>query len=305
MEQTTLIERIVTRVPTQPPTRTPTQPPTQVPAHTQTSTLQNAAPAESIVPASVNGVPLTAPGETCSAEDLRQRACVELLRQKAIALGLLAPEPAASAGAPARGAISEAASAAIDTLLDGFVTPPLPDEDSCRRYFAANAARFAIGERVHARHVLFAVTRDVDVARLRQRAEACLLDLRVKYKDTPEAFATAARELSNCPSAAEGGDLGWLSAEDCAPEFAAALFGAGQATGNSQVGVLAQLVHSRFGFHVVAVDVREPGATPDYESVRTAVSGQLQRQAFTTALRRYVQQLAEEANLEGVVLNGD
>lgn len=248
---------------------------------------------------SVNGVPLTAPGEACPEEELRQRACVELLRQKAIAIGLLAPESAMQRSAATAGAISEAASAAIDSLLDRFVTPPPPDEDSCRRYFAANPSRFAVGECVHARHVLFGVTPGVDVARLRQRAEACLLDLRSRLDGGAEAFAAAARELSNCPSAGRGGDLGWLTAEDCAPEFAAALFGAGQGAGNSQIGVLAQLVHSRFGFHVVRIEAREPGRAPDYESVRMAVSSQLQRQAFATALRHYLQRLAAEATLAG------
>ena len=52
---------------------------------------------------SVNGVPLTQPDETLAADELRQRACTELLRQEAIAAGLLdADDPAPVQGAPSR-----------------------------------------------------------------------------------------------------------------------------------------------------------------------------------------------------------
>ena len=50
------------------------------------------------------------------------------------------------------------------------------------------------------RHILFAVTPGVDVNALRQRAEACLLDVRCATPDGQDRFATAARATSNCPS---------------------------------------------------------------------------------------------------------
>jgi len=81
---------------------------------------------------------------------------------------------------------------------------------------------------VRVRHVLFAVTPGIDVAALRHRAEACLLDVRCHDGKThggaSAGFERAARELSNCPSGAEGGELGWLTPADCAPEFAREIF---------------------------------------------------------------------------------
>jgi peptidyl-prolyl cis-trans isomerase C len=244
-------------------------------------------------PPRVNGVVLAEAGEVLDAATLRQRACTELLRQAAIGAGLLAADaPAATAGVS-----SEAADAAIEALLERELKIPEPDEATCRRHFAANAARYAEGERVQARHVLFAVTPGVDVAALRQRAEACLIDLRARRADEGDRFARAAGELSNCPSGAAGGDLGWLRAEDCAPEFARELFG------RPEVGVLPRLVHSRFGLHVVEVIAREPGRQPAYEAVAAAVAQQLRQQAFATALRQYLQVLAAGAALEGVDLD--
>ena len=102
---------------------------------------------------------------------------------------------------------------------------------------------------------------------------------------------------SNCPSGAEGGDLGWLCAADCAPEFARELFG------RAEVGVLPRLVHSRFGLHVVEVLAREPGVAQSFEAVRGAVAMSLRQLAYVTALRQYLQLLAGEAEVEGVDLD--
>lgn len=238
----------------------------------------------------VNGVALADAQEALDAETLRQRACTELLRQAAQRQGLLAADDPP----PVAGAISEAASEAIEALLQHELATPEPTEDACRRWHAAHGAQLAVGERVHARHVLFAVTPGVPIHALRSRAEACLLELRCE-SGGPR-FADVAAATSNCPSGAAGGDLGWLGADDCAPEFARELFG--QAT----IGVLPRLVATRFGLHVVEVLEREAGALPPFEAVQTAVAQRLRQQAFATALRHYLQALAGSADLGGVDL---
>ena len=111
-------------------------------------------------------------------------------------------------------------------------------------------------------------------------------------------FAAAARSTSNCPSGAEGGELGWLRREDCAPEFARELFGA------NEIGVLARLVATRFGLHVVEVQEREPGALAQFEAVRAAVALRLRQQTWVSALRQYLQLLAGAGAVVGVALEG-
>jgi len=243
--------------------------------------------------ATVDGVPLAAADEALTAQQLRSRASVELLRQAAIRAGLLpADDPA-----PARGVVSEAAAVAIEQLLDQELVRPEADEATCRRYHAANPKRFAVGERVRVRHVLFAVTPGVDVDALRRRAEDCLLDLRARRHGEADRFVEAAARLSNCPSGQDGGALGWLTAADCAPEFASEVFG------HPEVGVLPRLVRSRFGFHVVEVLGRDEGEVPPYETVRAAVRQALERHAYATALRQYVEVLAGQAHVDGVDLD--
>jgi peptidyl-prolyl cis-trans isomerase C len=193
------------------------------------------------------------------------------------------------------GILSEAASQAIEALLAQEIRVPEPPADECRRYHAAHQAFYATGERVNARHLLFAVTPGVDVVALRNLAETTLLDLRC-HDGSTDKFAQAASRQSNCPSGAEGGHLGWLSATDCAPEFAREIFG------QAGVGVLPRLVHSRSGFHVVEILAREPGVEQPFEAVRGAVVMAMRQKAHVNALRSYLRQLAAGAALSGVDL---
>ena len=242
--------------------------------------------------ARINGVALNAPHELLDEEALRQRACTELLRQAAQQAGLLSADDVPGI----EGAISTEASNAIEQLLDRELPIPDPSEEACRRYHEAHPAAHAQGERAQLRHVLFAVTPGVDVKQLRLRAEAMLIELRCA-DDGGAQFAKAAAQWSNCPSGQQGGDLGWLTRADCAPEFAREVFG------SAEIGVLARLVHSRFGLHVVEVVARDPGQQPSFEEVRQAIALTLRQQAWVNALRQYLQLLAGAAVVEGVALD--
>ncbi|HYN59189.1 MAG TPA: peptidylprolyl isomerase [Rubrivivax sp.] len=247
--------------------------------------------------ARINGVALHAAEESLDADSLRQRACTELLRQAAMRLGLLASDDAPGT----EGSTSEAASTAIEALLAQELVVPEPGDEACRRHFDAHPERYRSGDRAQVRHVLFAVTPGVDVRRLRDRAETALLELRC-YRESDgdgagDRFPALAAKLSNCPSAEQGGDLGWLTREDCAPEFARELFA------GPEIGVLPRLVHSRFGLHVVEVRARQAGHAPAFEAVRAAVALRLRQQSFVSALRQYLQLLAGAAVVQGVVLD--
>jgi len=130
---------------------------------------------------------------------------------------------------------------------------------------------------------------------VRQRAEALLMELRCADEGGP-AFGEAARQWSNCPSGAAGGDLGWLTPEDCAPEFGREIFD------SQEVGVLSRLVHSRFGLHIVQVCGRDAARPTAFDDVRASIALVLRQQSWVNALRQYLQLLAADAEIEGVQL---
>ncbi len=182
-------------------------------------------------------------------------AARELLRQRAIAVGLLAA-----------GACDEAAvEGAIEALLAREIVIPSPTEEECRRYYEGHRSEFQGGDLVHARHILFQVTPSVPVPELRARAEQTLNDLLRE----PDRFDAVARELSNCPSGQHGGNLGQIGRGETVPEFEKALFRFGAS------GILQDLVKTRYGFHIVAVDRSIPGKTVPFEAVQHQIAERL------------------------------
>jgi peptidyl-prolyl cis-trans isomerase C len=230
------------------------------------------------VTASVNGVAISPQ----SGETLELAAARELLRQRAVAAGLL------------DGAANDETEvgAAIDALIELEAAAPQPTEEECRRYYEQNGREFASGDLVCARHILFQVTPGVNVARLRARAEEALNEL-LRH---PDRFVEMARELSNCPSGRHGGNLGQISRGDVVPEFERALFKL------APTGVLHELVRTRYGLHIVAIDERIPGKKLPFEVARERVAERLRAAVEEKALHQYVSVLAGRANISGVDL---
>jgi peptidyl-prolyl cis-trans isomerase C len=241
--------------------------------------------------AMINGIALHEAGERLTPEDLRERAWSELLRQEAVRQRRL-PEHRhlESPG------ISNGDEAVIHAMLDEAIPLRQPSDDECARYYAAQQQHYTQGRAARVRHILFAVTDGVDVQGLGKRAEQALLE--VLHKDAAATrFAELARELSNCPSAAEGGELGWVRPEECAPELVAAFFDP-----QGALGIQPRLVHSRYGFHVVDVQERQAGTPIAYAQVRDRISMELAQRSRATALHQYIRLLAGRAVVEGVEL---
>jgi len=181
----------------------------------------------------------------------------------------------------------------IEAVIDADVQAPVASEAECRRHFDMHPERFEEGELIEARHILFAVVPGTPVAALRAEAERVLGEI---LRD-PSCFAERAQKLSNCPSGAQGGNLGQFARGQMAPEFERAIFG------KPDVGLLPQLVNTRYGFHIVEVVRRIAGRRAEFGRVREAIAARLDASAQARALRQYVQVLAGRVRLEGVDLD--
>ena len=272
-------------------------------AYERTAAAMSAPVAETLAPAApavtpaINGIALVVTGESLTAEDLRERAYAELLRQEAVRLGLL-PR---FTGLTAPG-LSADEQAVIDRMLEQEVHSPEPTPEEAQRYYAAHQAQFTVGQGRRVRHILFAVTPGVNVPALAQRAEAALLELS-HSSVALERFAQLAAELSNCPSGAQGGDLGWLTPQDCVPELSKELFYLAESS--QSTGLRPRLVHTRFGFHIVDVLEVNPGHLPTFEQLQAQIASRLQWQSRATALGQYMRRLVGLALVEGIELDGD
>lgn len=97
-------------------------------------------------------------------------------------------------------------------------------------------------DQLHVRHILLRPNEILDDAAVRQKA----LGIRDQILGGDD-FATVAEAVSEDPgSAAEGGDLGWLSPGDTIPEFE-------QAAADLPLNELSQPIQTRSGWHLIEV----------------------------------------------------
>jgi len=228
---------------------------------------------------SVNGVDV-AVGPEANGEFGAAR---ELLRQRAIAVGIL----------DAASIVAAIIDQAIEELIAREVVTPTPTEEECRRYYDTHPEEFASGDLVHVRHILFQVTPSVRIPEIRAHAERTLNELLRE----PERFAAVAAEKSNCPSGQHGGNLGQIGRGDMVPEFEDAIFRLGA------TGLLRDLIKTRHGFHIVAVDERIHGNRLPFDMVRDQIADDLRAMVEEKALRQYISVLAGKADIRGVDLN--
>lgn len=99
--------------------------------------------------------------------------------------------------------------------------------------------------RVRASHILlmYAGSARSTATRSKDQALSGIQDLQQKLAQGQD-FAALARQHSDCPSAAQGGDLGFFGRGQMVPEFETAAFG-------MQPGQVSDVIETAFGYHLV------------------------------------------------------
>lgn len=180
--------------------------------------------------------------------------------------------------------------ALVRQLIEQEVRSPAPDEETCRRIYERNRARFRSSDLYAVRHILLPAAAHDQEGRAKARAEAEAI-LAIVRAD-PRSFASLANAHSACPSADQGGSLGQISRGQTVPEFEAALDTL-DGTG---------LIETRYGLHVVIVDQRLPGRDLPFEVVHARIGEWLAVRSRHTAIRQYIAMLAGRAAIVGIDL---
>ena len=215
----------------------------------------------------------------------------ELLLQEARRLAVVA-EPTTDA----QGRRETDDEALIRTLAEREVTVPEADEDTCRRYYEQNRRRFRSADIYEASHILFAAPANDRKAfgEVQRDATAVLAEL----KDHPERFAELARAHSACPSGAQGGNLGQITAGQTTPESEQALRALAP-------GALTEVpVATRYGVHIIRLDRKIEGRPLPFEWVRERIAAYLGERTRRTATAQYIARLVSRAEITGIGLAG-
>ena len=148
-----------------------------------------------------------------------------------------------------------------------------------------NKAGAQLVAQTRARHILLRNKEGVSDAELRQRLEA----LKVRI-DSGTDFAELARLQSEDGSAANGGDLGWISPGETVPEFE-------QAMGDLKVAQVSAPVQTQFGWHLIQVQERREGEL-SAEKRRLAIRQALRARKADEAFQDWLRQIRDKAFVE-------
>lgn len=185
--------------------------------------------------------------------------------------------------------------ALLRRLIETEVLVPKPDEQVCRRYYEQNRARFRSPDVYEAAHILFAASRDdlIHYDRARLDAKTVLAEIRCD----PSQFADLAKAHSTCPSGAEGGNLGQITAEQTTPEFERAMFKLAE-------GEISEPVATRYGWHIIRVVRKIEGRELPFELVAERIANYLHEQVTRTASAQYIARLVSSARITGIDIAG-
>jgi len=141
-------------------------------------------------------------------------------------------------------------------------------------------------DQARVRHILIMPNELIDDATARQRLDEALAKIR-----EGEDFGEQAKLLSDDPGSANlGGDLGWASPDNFAPEFA-------QTIKDSEIGVISEPFRTQFGWHIL--EVLERRVYDNTEDLKQAnCSQKIKAGKIEEESMLWIQRLRDEAFVE-------
>jgi peptidyl-prolyl cis-trans isomerase D len=149
-----------------------------------------------------------------------------------------------------------------------------------QQYYNANIQQYQTPEQIRASHILLKTDGKND-ADVKKQAEDILKQAKAPGAD----FAALARKYSEDDgSKVNGGDLDYFGRGRMVAEFETAAFAL-------QPGQISDLVKSQFGYHIIKVTDKKPGATRTLDEVRAQIQDQLAWQQTDQQIAERTRQL--------------
>jgi peptidyl-prolyl cis-trans isomerase C len=179
---------------------------------------------------------------------------------------------------------------AIQQFVDKqFVQKITVSDEESKAYYDSHPDLFKQPEQVRARHILIKVDPVGDES---QKAETRKKIEEIQKKvQKGEDFETLAKEFSEGPSSAKGGDLGYFRRGQMAKPFEEAAFMLRQ-------GEVSSIVETKYGYHLIKVIDKKPGTTIAYEDIKKRLEQHMKRDKVQKEVSLYVEKLKEKAKVE-------
>jgi parvulin-like peptidyl-prolyl isomerase len=156
-------------------------------------------------------------------------------------------------------------------------------------YYRDHPTEFDHPEQVKVEMVLAAVAQDATPEAVRL-AEAKISQA-AKRLATGEPFATVAKDLSDDPTRARGGEVGWVRAGQLLPELDGEVF-------KLKEGQVTAPIRTMYGFHIMGAIERRPAGRSTLAEVEGALGDMLKASKVRTMLAREVSERRAKATIE-------
>lgn len=160
-------------------------------------------------------------------------------------------------------------------------------EDEVSEALKREYSALATEKELTARHILLLVPeggKPEDVEKVKQRA----MDVLRLAREPGADFAALAKQYSEGPGAANGGEIGSFTRGMLDPAFEKAAFSA-------DVGEVVGPVRTRYGYHVIQVTRSRELEPKDEEELRKEVRNRLRQEAMERAMKRWILDLRRKA----------
>jgi len=164
-----------------------------------------------------------------------------------------------------------------------------PGEEEVREYYNRHPRVFRVPEKVRIEHILVRIDPRWQLEK-KPEARHRISALRDRLR-RGEDFAVLARENSDCPSAATGGDLGWFGRGSLTPPLEVVVF-------TLPAYVTSDVIEDRYGFHLVRVTGRKSARSVPFSEARPKVVRFLQGERIREEGVALARELRLRANVE-------
>jgi len=178
----------------------------------------------------------------------------------------------------------------IKAFLDGRLYNNITvTEEEKRQEYEKNKDRLDIPEQVRASHILINVAPEAS-EETKAEAKEKIDGLRKRARSGAD-FTELAKADSQCPSAAQGGDLGYFKRGDMVKPFEDAAF-------SLEKDQVSDVVETQFGYHIIKVVDKQLARTLSYNEIKDNMERFLLNQRKKEALDKFVKDLREKAKID-------
>jgi peptidyl-prolyl cis-trans isomerase C len=174
-------------------------------------------------------------------------------------------------------------------LAQEFAAEVKITEKEMKTYYDEHPAEFKSPEKVKMGHIQVIVGADANEEK-HAAAKKKIKEAWARAKKG-EDFAELAKEYSEGPSSAKGGDLGWVAKSNMLPEFEKVAF-------SLKPGQISEIFTTKYGYHIIKVYEFKEASEISYDEAKPKIQALLKKKKLRPWIKEHIKNLVSKAKVE-------